>query len=221
MIDNNIILIIPILIDYFFYFFFNNFKNRTDELQFVDAQSKAISRFSSPIFIKNIQEEDPTMIKNLKFVKTMNKFGYITTNSQAGNKLLGKKSVIDGNPYEIIERAYITGFMLEKDAIKFIKNLSVKTDKNAIFISYSNNNIYLPSLLDIPLTIVKKKSKIEIITHMSTTFPINIWDIERKQAKLNKSEKIVYIFCYDTKWNRSGSSKTGLFTDVIKILKNI
>jgi len=121
MFDNIIILIImPIVIGYFFYFFFNNFniKNEIDELKFVEAQSKAISMFSSPSFIKNIQEEDKLMVKNLKFLKIMNEYGYITTNSQVGNKSLGKKSLIDGQPYEIIERAYITGFMLEKDAFK-------------------------------------------------------------------------------------------------------
>jgi hypothetical protein len=190
-------------------------------MKFVKAQSKAVSMFSSQSFINAIKEEDPTMVKNLKFLKTINKLGYITTNSQVGNKLVGEKSSIDGKSYEIIERAYTTGFMLEKDAIKFIKNLGVMTDKNAIFIPYCNNDIYLHPSLDIPMTIIKKESKIKVFTHMSTTYPKSYWNKERKIAKLNKSDNIVYIFCWDTKWNRKGTTKNGLFTDVIKMLKSI
>ena len=36
----------------------------------------------------------------------------------------------------------------------------------------------------------------------------------------NKNDKIVLILCWDTKWNRNASSVNGLFTDVLKILKN-
>ena len=40
----------------------------------------------------------------------------------------------------------------------------------------------------------------------------------RKVIGLNKNEKTVYIVCWDTHWNRLASSKSGLFTDVVKVL---
>ena len=189
-------------------------------MKFVEAQKRSVSMFSAPGFIKDIREEDPTMVKHLSLLKTMNQCGYITKESQAGNKSVGK-SVIDGKPFEIIERAYIAGFMLEVDAIQFIKNLGIFTDKNAVFVPYCSDDIHLPASLDVPLTITKKGDITKVVTHMSTTFPESHWHQERKQAKLNKSEKIAYIFCWDTKWNRNASSATGLFTDVIKTLKSL
>jgi len=182
-------------------------------MKFKEAQSAAISMISSPEFIERIREEDDSMLNHLDLLKTMNQLGYITTESQAGNKKVGKS-------YEIIERAYINGFMLESEAVKFIKNMAILTDKNAAHIPHCSNDIHLPASLDIPLTIVKKDGTIAVHTHMSTALPISHWDQERKQAKLNKSDKIVYISCWDTKWNRDASSATGLFTDVIKILKS-
>ena len=190
-------------------------------MKFVEAQAKAVSMFSAPGFIKDIRQEDPTMVKHLSLLKTMNQCGYITTNSQAGNKTVGKKSAIDGKPFEIIERAYITGFMLEVNAIQFIKNLGIFTDKNAVFVPYCSDDIHLPASLDVPLTITKTGDITKVVTHMSTTYPESYWHQQRKEAKINKSEKIVYIFCWDTKWNRNASSATGLFTDVIKILKSL
>lgn len=190
-------------------------------MKFVEAKAKAVAMFSSPDFIKNITEEDQSMVKHLNLLKTINKCGYITRNSQVGNRIIGKKSAIDGKPFEIIERAFITGFMLEVDAIKFIKNLGIFTDKNAFFVPYCSDDVRLPASLDIPLTISKKKNITEVTTHMSTTYPVSYWHLERKEAKINKSEKVVYIFCWDTKWKRNASSATGLFTDVIKILKSL
>lgn len=183
-------------------------------MKFKDAQAKSVSLLSSPDFIERVKDEDATMIKHLDLLKNMNQSGYITTNSQGGKKLSGKS-------YEINERAFITGFMLESHAKKFIQYMGVHTDKNVIFVPYCGSNIYSPSSLDIPVTITKKGGKIEVATHMSTVLPFNNWEQERKGAKINKSEKIAYIFCWDTKWNRNASLATGLFTDVVKILRLI
>jgi hypothetical protein len=173
-------------------------------MKFNAAQKKAIIKFDDPEFIKNIKEEDPTMVKHLDILKEINKYGYLTKNSQAGRK---------SNEYE---RAYIQGFMMKKNAIEFLKRMNINTDKNAIYVSVSNNNI--ESSFDIPLTI-EKNNKWEVVTHMSTTVPLRIWDQERKYLNLDKD--VVYIFCWDPKWNRNASTKTGLFTDVLKILKTI
>jgi len=170
-------------------------------MKFNSAQKKALIKFDNPEFIENIKEEDSTMVKHLDILKQINECGYLTTNSQAGRKIP-----------TIYERAYILGFMLKKDAIQFIKNMNIETDKNALYVSIS---IDADPKLDIPLTLENQK----VITHMSTSVPRRIWENERKQLDLD--DDIIYIFCWDPKWNRNASSKMGLFTDVLKILKLI
>jgi hypothetical protein len=195
------------------YYFFSY-----SSMKFKEAQAKTVAMLSSPGFIERVKDEDETMLTHLDILKNINRAGYITTNSQAGRKSSGK-SAVDGRHYDTSERAYITGFMLENDAVKFIKNLGILTDKNAVFVPYCSDDIHLPASLDIPLTITRKGDKTAVVTHMATTLPVSYWNHERKEAKLSKSEKIVYIFCWDTKWNRNASSATGLFTDVLKILR--
>jgi hypothetical protein len=170
-------------------------------MKFNSAQKKALIKFDNPEFIENIKEEDSTMVKHLDILKQINECGYLTTNSQAGRKTS-----------TIYERSYINGFMLKKDAIKFIKMMNIETDKNALYISISTDP---DPKLDIPLTIENQ----EVITHMSTSVPRRIWENERKQLDLD--DNIIYIFCFDPKWNRNASSKNGLFIDVLKILKSI
>jgi hypothetical protein len=163
--------------------------------------------FDNPEFIANIKEEDSTMVKHLDILKQINQHGYLTTNSQAGRKTSTKTSMI-------YERSYITGFMMKKDAIQFIKNMNIETDKNAIYVSI--NTADTDPEFDIPLTIQMKNKKWEVFTHMSTTIPQHFWNQERKKLNLDDA---VYIFCWDPKWNRNASSSSGLFTDVLKILK--
>jgi len=168
-------------------------------MKFKAAQIKAVSKFDDPEFIANIKEEDSTMVKHLYILKEINKNGYLTKNSQAGRKT--------NNEYE---RAYIQGFMIKTHAIEFLKRMNIETDKNAIYVSINEKE----PLFNIPLTIhINKK----VVTHMSMTIPLRIWNQERKYLNLDKD--IVYIFCWDPKWNRNASSKNGLFTEVLKILK--
>jgi len=171
-------------------------------MKFNAAQKNAVSMFDNPEFIANIKEEDPTMVKHLDILKKINENGYLTKNSQAGRK---------SNQYE---RAYIQGFMTKPRAIEFLKRMNIETDKNAIYVSINEKE----PIFDIPLTIEKNK-KWEVVTHMSTTIPLRIWNQERKY--LNLDANIVYIFCWDPKWNRNASNKNGLFTDVLNILKTI
>jgi hypothetical protein len=172
-------------------------------MKFNAAQKKAVSMFDNPEFIANIKEEDPTMVKHLDILKKINQYGYLTKNSQAGRK---------SNEYE---RAYIQGFMMKKDANEFLKRMNIETDKNAIYVSINEKE----PIFNIPLTIQNKNNKWEVVTHMSTTVPLRIWNQERKY--LNLDANIVYIFCWDPKWNRNASNKNGLFTDVLNVLKSI
>lgn len=170
-------------------------------MKFNAAQKKAVSMFDNPEFIANIKEEDPTMVKHLDILKKINENGYLTKNSQAGRKTKNEN-----------ERAYIQGFMMKKNAIEFLKRMNIETDKNAIYVSINEKE----PIFNIPLTI---ENKWEVVTHMSTTLPVRIWNQERKY--LNLDANIVYIFCWDPKWNRNASSKNGLFIDVLNVLKTI
>lgn len=180
-------------------------------MKFKAAQKKAVDKFENPEFIENIKEEDSTMVKHLAILKEINECGFLTTNSQAGRKTS-----------TIYERAYITGFMLKKDAIKFIKTMNIETDKVVISPSWT---IFADPKLDIPLTIEKDKKEIwEVITHISTSIPGTFLYKERKQLYLDEKRRdinMIYIFCFHPKWNRNASSKNGLFTDVLKLLKTI
>uniref|UniRef100_A0A6C0API3 Uncharacterized protein n=1 Tax=viral metagenome TaxID=1070528 RepID=A0A6C0API3_9ZZZZ len=180
-------------------------------MKFSDAKKKAVAKFDSPEFIERIRSEDPTMVRQLPILKEINKLGFLTTESQAGKNSKGKD-------YEIIERAYICGFMLEKDAVKFIRDMGMITDKNSVYVPLVGDEIHIPPSLDIPLTLQIKNGKTEVATHTSMALPRRWHEMMRKLIGLNKNEKVVYIFCWDTHWNRLASSKSGLFTDVLKVL---
>jgi len=191
-------------------------------MKFTDAKKKIIQMFDSDNFKQRIRDEDRTMIRHLDILKEINKYGYLTTESQAGRKCYkGKKSYFDGKPYEIKERAYISGFMKKDNAEKFIKEMGIYTDKNALFTPICNDDISIPASLDIPLTITIQQDKTEVSTHTSSVIPKSYADMLRKQVKLSKSEDVVYIFCWDTKWCRNASNKNGLFTDILKVMKKI
>ena len=183
-------------------------------MKFKEAQKKQVEMFSSPKFIQRIQEEDDSMLKHLPILKEINAHGYLTTESQAGRKSSGKQ-------YEINERAFCCGFMQENTAVEFLKRINTTTDKNAFFVPYCNNSLYLPSSLDFPVTITKKEGKAEINTHMSSALPESVWNSWRKQVHLNKTEKIVFIQCWDPLWNRNASGANGLFRDILRVLKHI
>ena len=189
-------------------------------MKFKDAQKASVKLFETKEFIELRREEDPSMIKQLPLLQEMNKLGYLTENSQAGRFSKGKHYK-DGLPYEIHERAYVTGFMLESVAEKFIKEFNLYTNKNAVFIPTCADTIHLPSSLDIPVTYSIHNNKTKVDTHMSMALPNSQFEWYKKFLKINKSEKVVYIFCYDTTWDNLASNKNGLFRDIIKILSKL
>jgi len=185
-------------------------------MKFNEAKAHAVALFNSAEFKERVNEEDATMLRQLAILQEINRHGFITVNSQAGAKTKGKHYET-GKPYENMERAYLMGFMLETKAPEFIKNMGLKTDKNAVFVPVCSDDIKLPSALDIPLTMTKSgfPKEIRIDTHFSSALPKSTFESFRKQAKLNKSEKVVFIFCWDSEWGRQG-----LFKDVLRVLKN-
>ena len=173
---------------------------------------------SSEEFLKRIEEEDETMLKHMAILREINASGYITIESQAGRFSKGAKSFRTGKPYEISERAYISGFMKEEAAAEFIKNMGIHTDKSAVMIPHCKG-VEIPSALDIPLTATKSAGKTEVNTHASMALPIEVFTMYLKQAHINRSEKVVFIFCWDNQWNRDAAGAHGLFKDVLAQLK--
>jgi hypothetical protein len=184
-------------------------------MKFNDAKEQAVKRMSTPDFMERIREEDDLMLKHLPLLKQINEAGYITTESQGGHRS-------QGQGYEVIERAFITGFMLETHAAQFIKNMAVYTDKIAMFVPMCADRTHLPSSLDVPVTLSKTNTSRSVVvnTHLSTAMPESVFEMLRTQYHINKSEKIVFITCWDAKWKRNGSGAAGLFVDVLSQLKN-
>jgi len=181
-------------------------------MKFKEAVERAVDMFENDKeFLERIIIEDPTMVKHLPILKEINRLGFLTTESQAGLRRKGKD-------YEIHEKAYVCGFMQEKEAEEFIKKMGLHTDKNAIFVPTCCDDVIIPRNLDIPLTITKKNGKISVDTHMSMAIPQSAENSFRKWVKLNKTEKAVYMYCWDSEWNRLASGKNGLFRDVIRCL---
>lgn len=189
-------------------------------MKFNDALKHSVEMLKSDAFKQRVIEEDKTMLKHIPILIEINKNGYLTDNSQAGRNHSGL-TWDTKKPFVMKEKAYISGFMKESDATEFIKLMSIETDKNAILIPYCNGKIDLLAGLDIPLTIATVDNKTTVETHQPVAMPKDWIDFEKKQVKLDRSEKAVYIFCWDNKWGRNASGKNGLFTDVLHILKKL
>ena len=183
-------------------------------MKFEDVKTDRIKMLDTPEFLQRIKDEDVRMLKYLSLLKKMNEFGFITIESQAG---VGKKY----KTHIMSEKSYVIGFIEESKADKFIKHLSLNSDKNCLIIYIVDNNFNIPAKFDIPLTIEKKNNDIKVVTHTSTIIPKSLLDMYKKEIKINKSEKVVLIFCFDPKFNRDAKNKDGLFIDVIKSLKSI
>lgn len=189
-------------------------------MKFSDALTHAVKKMQTPEFIKRIQEEDPTMHKHMAIIREINELGFLTDNSQAGKRTSGKHYQ-SGVPYEIVERAYISGFMKRDAAIAFIRNMALHTDKNAMHVPFCGTEPYKTGsgALDIPLTAVTMKGVTTIETHMSTTISKLNEPHIRAQVNLNKRDPVVYVFCWDSQWCRKASGQKGLFADVLRVLK--
>lgn len=188
-------------------------------MKFLDAAKKTAAMLGSAEFREEQAKEDPRMISQLSILQEINRHRFLTDESQSGIHRRGI-SKLDGKSYEMSERAFISGFMLEADAIKFLKAFNM-TDKNATYIPFCSDEVRLPPSLDMPVTIIKKGGKTEVVTHTPLTYPKSHWEFLRKNAHINKSEPIVAIYCWDSNWNRLASGKKGLFTEVLETLKKI
>jgi hypothetical protein len=189
------------------------------EMKFKDAMAYSIENLSSPEFKERVKEEDATMLKHIPILKEINALGYITHDSQAGRKHSGN-SPSNGRYYEYHERAYIMGFMLESVATQFIQKMGLETDKNAVYV-HPTDDYDSPVGMGVPLTVDVGGNLPSVDTSMHSVIGIETWEMYRKDARINKTEKIVYVFCWDPLWNRAASGAKGLFTEVLNVLKTV
>jgi hypothetical protein len=192
-------------------------------MKFLDAIQHSLTMFDSTSFIERIIEEDETMLPRLPILKQINSLGFLTIESQGSGR---PKKTPKGMS---LQRAYCMGFMLESQAASFIAEMSIFTDKVIFHLPFFQDNekskkkTNVSRELDIPLTILvsSTKSTPKIETHTSTVIPLSVWDFYRKEAKINKSEKIVLLYLYDPIWNRDAQEENGLFTRMVEILTRI
>jgi len=182
-------------------------------MKFNDVKTHRIKMFDTPEFLNRIKGEDPRMLKYLPLLKKINEYGFITIESQAG---VEKKS----ETFTLSEKSYIIGFIEESRAENFIKHLSINSDKNCLIVHIVDKNFDIPAKYDIPLTIEQTKNNIKVVTHTSTVLPQNWYDMYKKEIKINKSEKVILLLCFDPKFNRDAKNKDGLFSEVLKSLKS-
>ena len=152
------------------------------------------------------------MLKYIPLLAKINSAGYLTTESQAGHEKKTKTNTT-------MERAYICGFMLESTAADFIKYMGLYTDKNAGQLIGCGDYDLFKGEFDIPLTATKLNTgEIQVDTHMAMGLPAFVYEKYRKEAKINKAEKVVFVQCWDPLWKRNAAGTKGLFTEVLKIL---
>ena len=186
-------------------------------MKFREAVKESVKHLRSSEFLERVKEEDERMISEIDILTKINEKGFLTFNSQSGRQEKGKHYK-DKKPYTINERSYIMGFMLKTKAVSFLQNMNLHTDKMAFAIPVSKCDIDIPSELDIPLSISKHAGKETVNTHMSLAIPKDYMNFQLKQSKINRTEPVLFIFCFDPQWNRYCSDKNGLFSNIVKIL---
>ncbi len=187
-------------------------------MKFSDAIKESIKHLNSSEFRDRVIEEDERMLSEIDILVKINKKGFLTNNSQSGRQLKGKHYQ-DKKSYTIDERAYLSGFMLKTKAETFLNALRKSSDKVGFTVSVCECNLDIPSELYIPLTTSKHAGEVKVTTHISPVISPELMASFIKESKLNKTESVVFIFCFDPEWNRYSSSKNGLFTDILKVLK--
>jgi hypothetical protein len=173
-------------------------------MKFKDALQKTFSQFKSPEFIKNIKNK--SILPHLPLLQEITSYGFLPVEYQGGTR---KET--------IRERAYLTGFITEKQAEAFIPNMSVYTDKVAIVVSI----VKQVDLCEIPLTLKMSGKKIEITNRVFTQMFEEDYKGYCEELQISIKEPLVYLFCWDPLWGRDASSPEGLFYQVAGILKHI
>ena len=181
-------------------------------MRFDDARKATVKYLESDEFKEREDAQDSQT--DVPYLIDINRRGFLTQNSQPGNEARGKNPMT-GKSYHIEERAYVSGFMKTKQGIEFVRRFNAFSDKTC-YINQVIDESCAPVNTDywLPLT----KSNGEVFTRSSLWIPTETFEFMKKQAKINKSESVVYIMCFDPVWNRKASGRNGLFRDILKAL---
>jgi hypothetical protein len=187
-------------------------------MKFQDAQKFVIKYLESDSF-KNREDAQDTIIA-IPLLKTINTKGFITQDSQQGINSSGYNSST-GLYYSMKERAYVNGFMKQKDTQKFISWMNTYTDKIAFIVYQVDNDIDFSILPFIPVTVSatgKNKNELNHFvpnTRIRTILPENDIKFLKKTSKLSLKEQIDYISVIDPVYGRKAMNKNGLLSDII------
>lgn len=203
------------------------------EMKFDDARKEMVKYLSSDEF--KGREDAQTTIPAIPILQEINKAGLLTTNSQTGEDEKGFNKETK-RYYHIVERAYIDGYMKRERALNLIEYLNAYTDKIAFFIYVNPDPAFeklfyegpVKAVPSIPVTVSGSSSKsykdIKQLfpdTKIHTTLPQSTVDFYKKNAKLNKSEDVLWVTFIDPEYGRNALQKKGLFTVVLDALKQI
>lgn len=137
--------------------------------------------------------------KSWENLAKMNELGFVTIDSQDAT-----------GPNE---RAYVSGFMSTKKALKFIHTFNSNTN----FLAIATTPGKYHGMTRIPVTTDDKGDPITNNPYILEKSGITHL---KKEAGLNMNEDITLINCIDTQWLRRANTKNGLFTIVVQQLNN-
>lgn len=200
-------------------------------MKFADAQTKMIEYLKSSDFSN--REDSKDTISSISMLEKIIKNGFITTNSQEGICKSGYNKETD-RYYRIEERAYLSGFMKNDLAKKFVERINTETDKIAyitqIVPGKEFDTFFYENMKDIsfiPVTVSgfsSTKSGIKNLypdSSLNLTLPTNIFNHSKKNAHLNKDEAVHEVQCIDPVYCRKATSVKGLYKDVLQILAKL
>jgi hypothetical protein len=203
----------------------------TDEVakplfEFEKAIQHSVAYLQSNEF-KN-REDVHDSIDSIPSLVNMNRLGFLTVASQPGIATKGKNHQT-GKQYAIKQRAYVNGFMKQKDAEEFVElfNTDLHNDKVCLVYTIVDDEKSIVSgafqsrPLRLPLTIDTGK----VVTRDDFTIPkTNVKNIAQEVGLLISDEDwddLVLLTCFDSKWNRHALNHSGLHQHIIKTLRHL
>lgn len=171
-------------------------------LSFAEAQQAMIAYLDSDEFITREDAEDT--VPNRAKLQKLCSLGLITVDSQQGSK---------NDQYQYVERAYVFGFMRPVMAEQVNQDLA-RNQSDKMFLILPVSHIADTREQRIPLTIDRNKMATSSSTHIEKPY----FDFGKSNARIRKSEKVVFVLCFDPVWARPATSPHGLYKDLMKAL---
>lgn len=159
--------------------------------------------------IMKFQEALRLVKSDVPLLQDMTKYGFLPMEHQLG---IRRKGITD-----VHERSYVAGFMLESTAEQFLPYVTLYTDKTAIYTPVVEEY----HQFDIPVRVEYKDRKMKMTESVYNEIPEYVFDEYIKEAKLSFQEPLVYVTCWDPMWNRNASDPSGLFYQMLGILKQL